>query len=367
MATLYLHIGTPKTGTSAIQYFMAKNRRILKRAGYCYPDFGIRFPGIGKNRNGHFLVRKIYDKEKNNLVDKESELVAECMGKVSRLVKKYPNIVLSDEAIWHHARKKKNFWENLKEGLNEKKINLKVVVFLRRQDLFVQSYWAQQVKETSTASFDEYLTVKLKHLMLDYYDCLNKIANVVGRENIIVEVYEKQNSAIPDFMKAINLKITDKYKNADVFNNTSLSGICLEVKRMLNNMPEYKEKNSFIVPLLKDIQTETTGVASFKKTQYFSYDKQLKFLKQYAKSNSAVAREFLNRNDGILFRESIKPNENAKIDSYSPEELIAVCGKIIARQRKLISLIRKGRKLIEIAGMLKAKGKMFLRMPRTRR
>ena len=33
MKTLYLHIGTPKTGTSALQYFCAGNRKILEEKG----------------------------------------------------------------------------------------------------------------------------------------------------------------------------------------------------------------------------------------------------------------------------------------------------------------------------------------------
>lgn len=39
MKTLYLHIGTPKTGTSAIQIFCKDNQETLKKQGYYYPIF----------------------------------------------------------------------------------------------------------------------------------------------------------------------------------------------------------------------------------------------------------------------------------------------------------------------------------------
>lgn len=38
MKTLYLHIGTPKTGTTSIQEFMVCSREALQKHGICYPD-----------------------------------------------------------------------------------------------------------------------------------------------------------------------------------------------------------------------------------------------------------------------------------------------------------------------------------------
>ena len=49
MSTVYIHVGTPKTGTSAIQVFFTKNRKLLKEKGVCYPDLGFDFPGIKSN------------------------------------------------------------------------------------------------------------------------------------------------------------------------------------------------------------------------------------------------------------------------------------------------------------------------------
>lgn len=338
MSTLYLHIGTPKTGTSAIQRFMAENRRLLKKKGYCYPDFKISFPGIWQNRNGHFLVHKIYDKKKNNLIEQENALVAKCLKKIFKAAEHYPNIVISDEGIWRASEKKERFWETLKEQLNEKGIDLKIVVFLRRQDLFIQSYWAQMVKETLTVPFSQYIAEgKYQNVMLDYNSYLNKIASVTGQENIIVRVYEKQPSIIADFLESIQLEDDMKYKNTDLIQNISLSGICLEVKRFLNHMPEFKEKSSYIVPLLKEVQIESDHL---RHGPLFLYDEQQKFLEKYAEGNSEVARQYLKKEDGILFHESTCRDEHTK-DTYSTKELIAVCGKLITLQQQRIEHLRK--------------------------
>ncbi|OPJ61431.1 hypothetical protein [Clostridium oryzae] len=352
MSTVYLHIGTPKTGTSAIQYFMAGNRKLLESKGYCYPDLGMSFPGIGYNRNAHFLVQKIYDEKKNRLVGKEEELVAKGLDKISEIAKRFSNIIISDEGIWNGGGAKEEFWKNLERQLEDRKIDLKIIVYLRRQDLFIQSYWAQLVKETWTLSFDEYISNgRYKNCALDYSAYLNRIANVIGKDNIIVRVYEKQqyrgtnNSIISDFLEAINLQLTDEYQNMDKVYNVSLSGSPLEVKRILNHMPEYKNKFNFIVPLLAEVQTEMLQNVGFKECKYFSYDEQLKFLEQYAEGNSSVARDYLKRENGILFMNTIEANDSKKISLYSTEELVFVCGKIIAlQQHKLDEMIEKSKK-----------------------
>lgn len=56
MATVYLHIGTMKTGTSALQRFLSDNREYLKQQGVLYPDLNQGMPERFRFRNGHFLV-----------------------------------------------------------------------------------------------------------------------------------------------------------------------------------------------------------------------------------------------------------------------------------------------------------------------
>ena len=37
MSTIYLCIGTMKTGTTALQNFMRANQKVLDEQGFCYP------------------------------------------------------------------------------------------------------------------------------------------------------------------------------------------------------------------------------------------------------------------------------------------------------------------------------------------
>ena len=73
MKTLYLHIGTHKTGSTAIQHFFKVNKEVLKTMGYTYPLFP-RFQYSHKltERNGLFLST-IYKENGERIIETEQE------------------------------------------------------------------------------------------------------------------------------------------------------------------------------------------------------------------------------------------------------------------------------------------------------
>lgn len=343
MGTLYLHIGTPKTGTSAIQKFLYLNREVLKEQEYCYPDFGYYYPTIRKQRNAHFMVyrqncKSLSKEEKREIRRAEDKRFYEGLDKIKAQADMYPNVIMSDENIWNGYVKRKGFWKTLTKELAERGINLRVIVYLRRQDLLVESYWLQRVKGTSwQMDFRDYITSgRYKNFKLDYYKRLQRIAEFVGKENIIVRIYEKQqwegtgNTLIGDFFQCIGLEMNDKFMNPDFVVNTRLSGSCLEVKRILNQNEYFREKKDWIVRDLKVVQNEIGQSAC----QYFTAEERAAFLRQYEECNAAVAREFLNRDDEILFREEGFEKCDTARENYSPEELVLICGKMLELQNK---------------------------------
>lgn len=346
MATLYLHIGTPKTGTSAIQKFLPLNKELLEEQGYCYPDFGYRYPGIGIYRNAHFMVYR-YKKELCESEEeieanrkKEDERFIEGLDKIKDLSETFPNIIMSDENIWNGYIKRKKFWKSLKNGLTERGIDLKVIVYLRRQDLVLESYWSQQVRETMQISFQEYVNSdEYGFFKLDYYDRLKSIAMVVGKENIIVRAYEKQqyegsgNTLISDFLKVIGLELDERYESADMVVNSSLHGRYLEIKRILNSMDCFRTKLNWAVKYLKKAQEEYEAKNGSLKCEYMSYDERIDFLKNYNETNTSVAKEFLNREDGRLFYDEIKKVDGSA-ESYSVEEMVLICGRMLELQNE---------------------------------
>jgi len=306
MKTLYLHIGTPKTGTSYIQHSLRINSKKIKKQGYRFPDLGLRFTNVGIARNGHFLLLREGVGKAKKIKDLKG-LYDKIIKKIEKISLKYDNIILSEEGCWNNDYNIPKFVEDMKK----RDIQVRIVVYLRRQDLFLQSHWAQKIKEGKISQkFEKYVKTNKEHL--DYYNQCCKLRDIVGDGNLIIRIYEKQRfnkdtDILEDFYSAVGLildNISQIPNNKKI--NESLTGIYVEVKRIINKfLPNLKNNGRIVKDLLK-IQEKDTKKLDFLNNSYFGFEERLKFLKKYEEGNVNIAKEFLGQEDGILFREEIE-------------------------------------------------------------
>lgn len=241
MKTVYLHVGAPKTGTTTLQYFIYENRQILEEKGICYPDLQFKFPGIADNRNAHFLIQRVYDNNKKRIYEKEREIIETGFQKINECLEKHNTIILSEESLWNEREMNIKKFTKVRQELSAMNAELKVIVYLRRQDLLMPSYWAQLVKSRLTLSFEEFISSgAYKRYRVDYAKRLDEISRAVGKENIIVRAYEKQqfegnnHTLISDFLNLFGIELTEEFKISDGMRNTRLNKKSLELKRILN-------------------------------------------------------------------------------------------------------------------------------------
>ncbi len=331
MTTLYMHIGSSKTGTSAIQIFLGENIKALDEQGIAFPIFDIQYPTIRKQRNAHFMVDKTEEKDANY------EHIVE---QIKELSTKYERIILTDESIWNNPKNVKRFAEDMKQA----EIALKLVAYLRRQDLYLQSQWAQNVKENMTIDFYNY--TKQFKIKMNYYDQLCKLRDIVGAENLMVRPYEKQQFAegnlLIDFMNTVGIERTDSFVFQEKADNLSLSGIYLETKRMLNRHEAFATRANFIVPYLYQVMEMNDDVQFYSANKFFTYDQQMEFLSQYLEGNAMVAREFLGREDGIMFYDEITRIEGSS-ETFTTEEYMDVMAQIVLIQQEKIDKLNRKR------------------------
>ncbi len=303
MKTLYVHAGTPKTGTTSIQMFCSQNKEVLEKKGFCFPDMPYRYRGKRKERNGAFLTAMYKDAEGNRVAEEEKRILAEGLGIVRELFKKHENVILTDEALWIAVKKRRrSLWEELDEAAKRDGYVVKLIVYLRRQDDFAVSSWNQRIKKRVdersdiTQSWEAYLANIGKYTNVDYYHTLEHAASVLGKDNIIVRRYDrrhlKNGLAQADFLDALGLDLTGEYALDQPMLNEKLSFNGCEIKRVINEMTGFinmSESHFFEKPLLEIAEASNREYPSV----IWSAADAKAYVDSFAKDNQKIADDFI--------------------------------------------------------------------------
>ncbi len=335
MATLYLHIGLQKTGTTSLQCFLAINDKILQNYNYSYPLFRLNFPDVHKHRNAHFMVARFYNESGKRNHSQEKSVQKEGYAWLLQKLEEKENVILSDESIWYASEYMKDFWENLKVLLENAGHRLKVIVYFRRQDLFVQSYWMHKVRKGETMAFNHYVNKeKYAFCHLDYYSHLESIASVIGRDAILVRVYEKgqyfgnNGTIFSDFLHTVGLELTGGYQFPDNNLNPSLDLICTEIQRIFNTMPGFSDQDKSLLYYMRKVSDYNREHSENVPVVLFSPEEREAFLEKFTLENQMVAKNYLGREDGQLFYEMLSQGQATK-SSFTTKEYVQNCGQII--------------------------------------
>ena len=147
MKRIILHIGQIKTGSSALQEFLYNNREKLAKQGVCYYEELHIYNGFpGKPNASLWSPDMPYLKERG--LDKDvEEHVKEELENLRQTIQKNDTVILSNEAYFV---RREVFYERIKNDLGEMTDNpeIKITVYLRRQDEWALSAWKQYVKSS---------------------------------------------------------------------------------------------------------------------------------------------------------------------------------------------------------------------------
>lgn len=344
MPTLYIHMGTPKTATTSIQMFCVENQERFREEGFSYPLLDFVYPHVFQRRNGHFLVGRVYKPDKTEDIELEEELWERGLAMIHEEFKKYPNVILSDENIWHASLGSKfAFWGKIMEDAREHGYEVKAIVYLRRQDGLANSWLSQQIKEgwntNACIKWDSFKKT-IRKIVLNYYNHLEKIAEVIGKENIIVRVFDrekfkgKDGTIFSDFLEAIGLEYKDEFQITEEEANKSLTGNSQEILRIVNSIlpddPKIRTlvRNSALAcEELKDVENDFV---------MFSPEELKVFLGRYEKCNQAIAKEYLGQ-DEPLFSTKIKEGECwTPQNRFMYEDIIRFFANIAVQQQVII-------------------------------
>jgi hypothetical protein len=216
-------------------------------------------------------------------------------------------------------------------GRNE----IRVIVYVRRQDLAYVSTYSQLIKGGLDEPFRPEAPVK-RSSTLFYGRLLAPWAEVFGRKAILLRPFEpsslKNGDAVDDFMSVIGLDDLNGFLRP-ARANTSLDAYTVEFLRRLNtSVPRWIDG--------KENRTREALIAAFEAVSdgprlRMSLDTAKRFMAQFAESNAAVAQLYLARDS--LFREDIS-HDQIGVEPVLPQDAALRIARALFTQAILPSL-----------------------------
>lgn len=280
-----VHIGAPKTGSTALQQFLAANAGKLAQYGCRYPDVNLR--GFG-HHDLAFLLHGQYP-EWATPQPRTLDALAEDMRRA--VATKPREIVLSSEDFYIFPAPSR-----LREFLAATGATggVRVVVYLRRQDEAHISWYNQIVKAQGYCGSMEDAVRDYRDLW-DYHARLSVWADVFGRETLAVRVLDRTDIR-KDFLELLDLDMAD-FRFAAASPNARINRDLLEYQRQINREPLSPQKKRRFHKALIALTAATAETKEFDDTPLLDPAARAALLQDYAESNRAVARTFFDRNE----------------------------------------------------------------------
>ncbi|WDE99121.1 hypothetical protein PQO03_14895 [Lentisphaera profundi] len=321
--TLYLHIGTRKTGTTVLQNFFYDNKELLMKKGILYPTSDLL---MRKGTTHHHRV--VENKRVDGIRTREQILEEKSKAKVC---------LISSEIL-------EDFRDNTDrlQELFKLAVNIKVIVYLRRQDSYLESLYCQKIKmrrcKSDIYDFED-------EVCLDYCILLDFWSGLVGKENIIVRPYEKEHfvgaNIFDDFLSIFNLRSVEGFRILKSFSNPSLDSAALEFRRLVNFLELPRDLHVKVGRLLEVRSLDLGKDKTFSDHGILTTQEKITYIKKYEESNNSIAKEFLKTD--VLFTAELPrfldKDKDKETDCLSVARIEEIVKYLLDEDSDLVSIL----------------------------
>lgn len=303
MGELILHIGAPKTGTTALQGFLFRNRARLAGYGVHYPAFTDQ-PGLRTKRNGIFLQRYCLNKA-SSLVSRSVSDKGENLERLSQSLSGHERTLITNEEffvpqlrILKRGQRFGRYWETVGEVVRAAGARgVTVVVYLRRQDEWAASLWRQSVKVGQTGkALGDYCSHALVRHAMDYRSLFESIEVGLGGAQIVVRRYNRASfeggDIFHDFCAAVGIPWDDGYDLPNKDRNPSLTFDVAEALRPFAGVaaPRSALRQEVVIPLAQRLSRQNPDPPG---TNPFDEEMARLLVEPFLAGNEAVATRYL--------------------------------------------------------------------------
>jgi hypothetical protein len=271
---LYVHIGYGKTGTSAIQLGLYKERaRLLDR--------GILYPLTGLSEYGHYLLAPL----------DETPMSANTSGFYESLLNEVNSssaqkIVLSAESFCFASG---DFVKDLRKLMDS--FIVKIIIYVREQVALLSSTYLEWQKQglDCNQSIEDYFEFHWESF--DFMKRIEPWAEHFGSHCISARLYDRNitgEDVVPDFLSILGVKRLPGYATATA--NTSILPDFSNLLAMLDSLDPPLERRSEFVRELLQLSRQFAGRSS---TRLVGSELYSAVRTRFASSNMQFAAQFL--------------------------------------------------------------------------
>jgi hypothetical protein len=204
--TAFVHVGTHKTGTKALQVFCAMNREALGSAGIHYPVAGRVPMGTGSTPGHHQIA---FDLMRSS----ESPSLAAALAEIDAAGP--PSVLLSSEEF-HMLLGAQGRLEAIARGFRSRDYRPVAILYLRPQGEYAESLYAEFLKGGRLTDFRSYfdeiletgafLSADARQTTFQYSQLIEGLAEVFSPSDVVIRPYRggrKPEALFADFLNVI--------------------------------------------------------------------------------------------------------------------------------------------------------------------
>ena len=223
---IFLHTGVWKTGSTAIQTFLARNADALVRRGVLIPDYA--------------RDMRAYNHLFERLVARDEAGVQSVAEQLARDISAHEpeTLILSSEHFWHAPP---DVIERVAAMLRGFSDDVRVIAYIRPQDDMWASLYAQQAKFFRVTSAHniwgngDYIGPAIAENAMFYHRCFSVYRQAFGADAVDLKVYDRaafrDGDVVQDFLDWVGVEPDDGFVASERDENSSFGwkGVALSI------------------------------------------------------------------------------------------------------------------------------------------
>ncbi|MEL7255349.1 MAG: hypothetical protein AAGL23_14320 [Pseudomonadota bacterium] len=343
---LILHIGTPKTASTLIQNSLEANPKWLARHRLAYGQ--VLAPDANHITLFYACANRVHDFARDYGLNSMDELaafrstVADCIRQHQKqLGRKAHTMILSSENLTGNMQHPAEI-ARLKQFLSPHFDDIKIVVYVRRQDDAILSMYGEHMRRGfNNDPFREFVDICMgpdsPTTYLYYRRELSRWVDVWGAENIIVRRFSPvdfiDGNIIADFL-GIVLNTWEPDLNGFIpskDNNRGLSAPALEFLRRLHPHIAFikdgqpNPQRSLLTPYISQLPTRPRPVMAAGTARHI--------MRHFEPANTWLKNTFFADLKGPFFPDRPDHPDRGNLGHISPEDMIDLTGQLLSNLR----------------------------------